>query len=104
MKNQFCTNCGNSISTPGICKSCGARTDGHKKFCQYCGVAINPEQVNCIKCGGFLLADQAAAETGRLVFAGVLMVIALGAFACGYVLNGLILLALAIAMACGLIG
>jgi hypothetical protein len=33
------------------CLSCGARPAGHRKFCRYCGVALNPEQVICVKCG-----------------------------------------------------
>ena len=44
--------------------SCGASPIGHKKFCRQCGVALNPEQVICIKCGaatddsGLSMSDQ----------------------------------------------
>ena len=35
------------------CKSCGVLPVlpiGHKKFCQCCGTALDPEQVTCVKC------------------------------------------------------
>jgi len=31
--------------------SCGATPTGHRRFCRHCGVALNPEQVVCVKCG-----------------------------------------------------
>jgi len=50
--NQYCTNCGNSVSKYAVaCLSCGANPIAHKKNCRHCGVALNPEQVICIKCG-----------------------------------------------------
>jgi TM2 domain-containing membrane protein YozV len=34
---------------------CGASPLGHHKFCRRCGVALNPEQIVCIKCGAGVL-------------------------------------------------
>jgi hypothetical protein len=34
--------------------ACGAKPIGHKKFCRQCGVALNAEQVVCVKCGASL--------------------------------------------------
>jgi len=46
----FCTNCGNSVPEHAVaCMSCGARPTGHRKFCRHCTVALNPEQVICVK-------------------------------------------------------
>jgi len=40
--------------------SCGAKPTGHKKFCRHCAVALNPEQVICVKCGAGIGSENLA--------------------------------------------
>ena len=51
-RRTFCTNCGTHVAQwfGSVCRSCGAIWNGHRKYCQRCGVALNPEQVACVNC------------------------------------------------------